>query len=463
MPNTCQLSAGSPCTACTALATFDAMLDPSFDQHEDSVEDRQSLVRQINNRHDPLSYYLPFELAARIFMIYYDDTGYAESIQSRTYPIPYTTTPLRLASVCTRWRDIAFNISALWSSLRVSYNPLCYTQSNLVARWLRRAGTRPLCIRIVYTEKRSKRSMAPLFDVLKRYSARWKVLNLFISTKLCKAFLGKLPVEAPLLETLQLDITNVRYVDTSPIATLVTPRLKKLHMWRLWLATVDVEWTNLTSVRATRPSVDEIFEILRRAPNLLECAFSDICDNSLVYALPGTFTHTSLRSLKLFPKDYMEADVMHVLFERLALPSLQKLTYDFQHSLIPLDLDNISRFLTHSGKVLTFLSLENIEFHCIPPSFIIAMLELLPTLTELHLKCWETESPWAILPDSLFDRMASSRDDDFLPNLQTLVYRALKVNVLAWKILEVPLNNLVTALNHGVGADTNHKNMAFKL
>ncbi|KAF8161859.1 hypothetical protein BJ912DRAFT_310247 [Pholiota molesta] len=458
-PEACRLSARYPCTACTTLETFD-VLHPSFDQNGDLEADRQSLVRQINNRHDPLSYYLPFELAARVFMIYYDDTRYAESVQLRT-SILDTATPLRLASVCTRWRDIAFDIPALWSSLRITYNPLWYTQASLVAQWLARSGTRPLFIRIAFAKdseytKRSRREIAPLFNTIRQYSERWKVLNLFIPTKLCKAFLGKFPVEAPLLENLQLDITKVIYIDPSPIVTLVTPRLKELHMWGLWLATVDVGWTNcLTSVLATRPSIDEIFEILARAPGLLECAFIDICDDSLAYKIPPIFTHTSLRSMKLVPKDYMEDDdVMYTLFERLALPSLRKLTYDFQRSNISLGLDNFSRFLAHSGKGLTFLSLENIEFHCITPSFILASLELLPTLTELSLTCSETNMAWSTLPDFLFKRLASL-DDGFLPNLRTLIYHGLKLNSQAWNTLVIPLGNLATALKHSMTRQKN--------
>ncbi|KAF9479104.1 hypothetical protein BDN70DRAFT_993723 [Pholiota conissans] len=456
VPDTCQLSSGKPCSACMELAMFDAQ-DKTLDQDAGLIDARHQLLRNVNDRHDPFSHYLPFELASEIFTIYYNDTGYRDCVKSRDISTHSKTSSLPLASVSVAWREIIFNIPSLWSSLQIAYHPSLFTQSNIIAQWLGRARTRPLFIRMVFPEnyehhKHAQRSVAPFFDIIRRYSDQWKFLNLSMPSKLCKIFLAKSLLETPLLETLQLDITNVKFVDNSLIVNLITPRLTSLTTNQLWFQMIEVDYFNILSVEHTFVSLDQIFELLMHSPCLRECSFKDICDDSSVHPIPAHFVHPSIHTLTLYPTDHMENDDLSTFFQRLTFPSLNKVHYNFHGSMpLPLDIHIFADFLGRSERGITFFCLTNIKFHCLPPESVVAILRHLPSLFELHLGCSEYEDTEFKLPLTFFGHLDGCTrifPAPFLPNLQVLVYRASSPTHHMWKHFDDALLYLARTLEY---------------
>ncbi|KAF9479106.1 hypothetical protein BDN70DRAFT_879171 [Pholiota conissans] len=470
-PHYCRTSFGWPCPPCRELT----QLDKSRDQDEDWAKERDLLLIRINDRHDPLCHYLPVELAAKIFAIYCEE--YRKTIEESGL-VGRTASPLRLAAVCRRWRDIAFNTPVLWAFLLISHSRYWVAHPDIVEQWLRRTGTRPLSIRISLKESQNytngqKRSICTIFDHLRDYSDRWKFMNIFMLSKHCKMLLGDRHIETPLLEGIELRIEDERYDVISPVANLATPRLIKASLWRLWLPTVTLDWANLTSLQCTLSSIDEVIKLLSLSPRLIECDFLDICDDSFIYPLPNNvFEHHSIQRLKLHPDAFMEEDVMYTFFDSLILSALERFTYDFKGSVFPLDPEPLTSFLDCS--VITYLSLENINFKCIPPSLILTILEIIsPTLTELHIQCWDSRPHRCDkLPNMLFERLAASAvfdpdsDDtfepEFLPDLRTLVYKGSKPSPNAWRELQPAIYNLALSLEAPIIAAKNTPGKYFK-
>ncbi|KAF9471785.1 hypothetical protein BDN70DRAFT_887736 [Pholiota conissans] len=457
MSYVCQLSSGKPCSACTELGSFDAL---NLSSKATFTEERRLLLERINASHDPLSSYLPYELISKIFDIYCEDSGYPALVLSRAMPIPHTTTPMYLASVCTTWRDIAFTTPSLWSSLLIKYSPSWFAYKDLMAAWLDRAKVMPLSIRISLPKngENAKIPMLPhkiaFLATIGCYAARWQTLNLLMPTSLSRVFLGTSLLIAPILSTLQLHITDKEFQDEPDIVVLVTPRVSTLKISNICLKTVKLDCVNLTSIQISMPSIDEIFEILRRAPGLRELDLTDICEISSTYTVPQNLTHGTLQSLILFPKTFGGSDIC-IALEHLTFPVLQRFTYNFKRSRIPLDMSIFSDFLQRSGKNITFLSLEQIDFDCISPASLVAVLALIPSLTEVYLECWKLDLLCIEMLELTFNFFGVP--NSFLPNLQIFKYRGAKYDMRAWISLTRAFEYLTSALNDRMAFHTNHK------
>ncbi|KAF9470622.1 hypothetical protein BDN70DRAFT_821115, partial [Pholiota conissans] len=337
-------------------------------------------------------------------------------------------TPLLLTSVCAMWRDIAIDIPSLWSSLLIQDSASWYLYTDLVVQWLDRSKARPLSIRTSaddgFAHRANHLKFATLFEIIRRYADRWRLINVRTTTELFKMFLGHCYINSPRLESLIFHIVDSAFERDVDIITLKSPQLKTLYMSSACLATVILDWNHLTAVQLKAASIDEILEVLRRAPGLLRCDLARIYDDDAVYALPATLFHPSLLSLTLYPEEGVEQVVCKAL-ERLTLPHLQRLTYNFKHT-SPFNMVIALPFLVRSGREITYLSLEQIEFRCISPISIITILEHLPSLTELRMECRKNDTN---LTELFFHRLAlapTSWTPNFLPHLQILNYCGMR-------------------------------------
>jgi len=250
-------------------------------------------------------------------------------------------------------------------------------------------------------------------------------------------FLGEL-TRAPTLDTLTL-LTPFNDSDEDGEFRLPnTPSLKHLDLGFGWpLFDVSVDWSNLTTLKATYIRLREFFEVLRLVEGLNSFSVRTFHYGADDYLLPTTpFTHSTLRQLYLDAGDEIDLSELEILLDLTVFPSLEKFGYEssqrflFPNNALP-SLFNRSRcHLTHfdlTGKLQNATSDD-----------LISILSDLPTVTHLKLEdaySWRLKA--AIMSDQLLQRLTPTLGGDvttsFLPRLESLEFRGFKA--FSWSCL----------------------------
>ncbi|KAF8958489.1 hypothetical protein BDZ97DRAFT_1762121 [Flammula alnicola] len=422
-PQTTKSTQGKPCPACVKLKALDEQIARL--QHE-----RQCLLKtQINLQHDPFIHCLPVEIASHIFTFYVDDL----------WPTRRRA-PLRLAAVCKVWREIAFSTPRIWTSTAINLNPKqkIPPQVELASQWLSRSGKLPLFITLnipvdQHTPVLPGRSTKALFQLLRTYAPRWKQLDLFIPPTFHRSFLSGLRW-APLLEYIKIansEEQRQEVVEESMEFRLdITPSLKRIRFSDLHLKKIFLGLDNLTSLEVDNGiALDEILEMLSRAPRLVHCRLSRLLDSTSDLKLPTAYlTHSSLEDLYVSPEDTWSERGLSLLCDQLKLPSLQSFTYTSEECKETLPVDSLVSLFGRSHSPITRLSLRS--FDIIPADGdLIHLLESLPTITHLSLSLpYSSCTDTGMMTDLFLNRfaMVSMQDgtpqDIFLPRLQSLQF-----------------------------------------
>jgi hypothetical protein len=398
---------------------------------------QEELKERVNEYHDPLTRYLPVEIASHIFAIYTEDFNSAfdprNSIVERG--------PLLLGAVSKSWRRIAFSTPHLWNTVNIHIpspsNDKLPMKVGLTKEWLDRSRQLPLHLSLLHEDSNAVKSeLIPLFKVLQNVSHRWCRLFLEISAGLYTAFLGEV-TRAPALETLEL-------IDDSGqdgrFHLSHTPLLKRLDIQvSIHLFSISIDWSRLITVEAIHIVTSEFFEILRLAERLESFRLGDFIGDP-EYPLPTTpLTHSALRELYLETNDEakMHPSELVAILDLATLPSLEKFEYysesrtSFPNSAIPSIFNRSRCRLTHFdlGGDLRNGTTDDLIF----------ILSDLPTITHFKLHHLDILDN-AIMSDQLLRRITPIRPsesihiDRLLPHLESLEfigYKGFSWNCLA--------------------------------
>ncbi|KAJ7457955.1 hypothetical protein B0H11DRAFT_2199547 [Mycena galericulata] len=341
-----------------------------------TLERRKSLYqRQLNAVRDPLVQ-LPLELSSKIFLLCLPP-----------FPEPRARhIPMLLLNICTAWTDIALSTPALWAGISVVF-PRAERFQELLGMWLQRAHNRPLCISLTNT---FDKGVAPIVWERGQHLKHLELLhdrdNFNIDLFGCSS-----PGPLPLLQTLV-----IRRSANQP--------------------------------NASEPSYyggAQILELLRLAPNLVECTFA-------VRSVHG----------------------LGVIQEKLVLPALRRLTFEvlstarrsndciLKHLTIPcletlslsmndVNFDDLFAFIKRSSPPLQELVLgvgSGVDDH----QQLVGCLRLVPTLTHLDMRWPPTGSV-----EELFSTLAQS-PSVLLPNLRSWtirLHRRADISNSSWEAL----------------------------
>ncbi|KAF8170081.1 hypothetical protein BJ912DRAFT_998303, partial [Pholiota molesta] len=436
-PSKCALNlGGTSCEACRSLAKVDSDKSPKKESTYGIVttaglEYKKRLLRtQINHRHDPFVHRMPIEIASQIFISFLedDDTTEGHDFFRSSNRRRGWAAPLLLASVCHTWRKIALSTPQLWTFLHVhlskSSNIPIYTE--LTGQWLGRSGQLPLSIGLSFADTYPSHTVAPLFDIIRECSPRWRQLMLRIATNYYKKLVHGLDVLPSLEEILLHPPTESAWSSADNFGVGRTPSLRHLEVSNISLAKVPIQWNLLTTFEATDIFLADIMGLLRMAQHLVRCKFVKISGSIGIFPLPTSLiTHPSLRELSVHPDGDISTK-LDLLFARLVLPKLERFECDFSDSRDNLPVDTLCGLFARSQCPLAYFALRLTSSHTrVTDVSLMRVLQEVPTLTHLAVFA---ECTTSILSDALLERLSapllssSQAGAEFLLRLERLEF-----------------------------------------
>ncbi|KAJ3511971.1 hypothetical protein NLJ89_g3795 [Agrocybe chaxingu] len=142
--------------------------------------------------------HIPVELLGDIFRLYTNNPR-AAPLGPRSYKAGRN--PMVLAQVCSHWRNVATNLPALWTTIRISQPTKCHAR--LVNLWLERAADQPLDVTLTELD-----NLIPAWAILTSLVARsefWKRIHIALPLDLLSRFAQVLqsPRRCNMLESVQ--------------------------------------------------------------------------------------------------------------------------------------------------------------------------------------------------------------------------------------------------------------------
>ncbi|KAJ7063710.1 hypothetical protein C8F01DRAFT_1134054 [Mycena amicta] len=223
---------------------------------EDLAVERKAVALQINATVFPF----PFEITSQIFELY---------VFAHPYRLLHPARQLRLARVCTSWRDICFSLSHLWTRLNLYPCPKLsgvwdYCLFEMAMTWLSRAGSRAIDLRLDHRLS-SDATVLILDDILCHFSAQ--LHHLEIPLVGLRPF-GVLPNGLPRLESLCLRSHQDNQSTGVLFLFAEAPKLYRAQLIGPFQVQIVLPWTQITELILHEYIVSFTFDVLARTQQL---------------------------------------------------------------------------------------------------------------------------------------------------------------------------------------------------
>lgn len=431
-----------------SLTQFDveiARAKCSLEKMEQSRVDRQRYIDALASLQAPV-HRLPTELVLRIFHYVVSSKETWNLItRDRRQPACFN-----LASVNTRWRDIALSSKEVWAfigvelEVRDSYlNPTPEPDAETVAfmttalqKCISRSDPAPLSIWLTgpdFAEVRDRFkpcSEHPLLELLALQARRWREAEFRIAHKYLQpvSSLSRIEGHLPILEKLTIPLCDAHNLHPTQLFN-DCPRLSNVAIARGLLSggTPLLPSHQITTLRVEECLPAQFLEFLNSFPQLTSLFVKPYLDwetdnAPLPQVAPVSFGN--LRSLSICFEywSFEHPKWLSIVFNYITLPLLENITISgaTNHAaLSQLDwpADPLQSFLERSSCPLQNLTIELVPFHS--PA-LIAALGVVPTLTHLQI-CEPPGRKRSIITDTLLRSLtrssylssSSSRSDVF--------------------------------------------------
>jgi len=442
---TCVALNGEPCSPYEERAAV-------FHQIEQPKEKYDTIGTAWNAIHDPFTHKLPPEIASHILRLSLPTLNNEEDGPSANHGQwsiirKDWAAPLKLGSVCRKWRQLAWSTPNLWTTVYIRIKPSMTASTaeslpGLLCEWLGRSGVLPLTIYFFpfhdFTKFMFEDDLPDInftgtwtntldvaaglvIGILNFYSARWRSLYLKASADILERFSGS--AEPKHLVSLELSDTMVDDSHSlAPQTFMMESELSPTHLKLTYfpLTSINLRWDNITHATLSAITDEESLDFLRRAYNL-EYYYA-LSYNSPVITSQTPIFLPQLRSLNL------ETRNLENILDAITLPSLKEWTQKTYGGGLPVAA--IISFLERSGCPLKVLNLYTVP----PPRAVdlITLLQAFHSLEHLCLRFRDGVYPATVMDDILtriFRPVPGSNDiwvdasiDSFLPNLQYVEY-----------------------------------------
>ncbi|KAF8207803.1 hypothetical protein K438DRAFT_1814302, partial [Mycena galopus ATCC 62051] len=310
--------------------------------------------------------------------------------------------PWHLGLVCRSWRQSALSFTPLWSSLAIPSTIEYPALRSMIEAQLIRTANAPLDVRWTNVQT----TVDPdVLDLVLPHCARWRSLSLDVDPIYDRRQLGWLRRVAGSLDQLEkleaINALNTVIPDVFSTARNLRQVLLTNEDFFYSPTSIVIPWAQITCYRGTYSSERQL-EILKAAPNLLECALGFKDYNAYELHHPPSITLLNVRRFCVEEDDFLH---------HITAPLLKELTVVwFRSSAILLSLVRRS-FCTLRKLVLMSCSSTR-------SSEVVTVLQNLPSITYLLLTS-DVDDPWEDLEqDTLFSAMCiSGTPADICPNL----------------------------------------------
>ncbi|KAJ7664554.1 hypothetical protein DFH06DRAFT_1470874 [Mycena polygramma] len=278
---------------------------------------------------------LPNEITSEVFQHYLPPYPLCPQLSE-------SPSPTLLSHVCRQWREIALGTPSLWRAISLSGNPFLPGRLTHISNVLGRSGCFPLSIRADEFDDRDIPHVgfgalaAAIHDV-----ERWEHLHLRLQQPYRITIQGAMP----LLRHIDLEFQGESpYIDFGD-APLLRSAILHSNCW----STINLPWTQLTSLTLRFTSITDSLRILRETPDLIHCELELYCPN-----LNGDPTSVVEHDL---PLQFLESLVFRDIFGHGSLsgclrpfvtPALRSLRIT-ESILQPDHIGTLASFLTKSG------------------------------------------------------------------------------------------------------------------
>ena len=431
----CVVLEGGPCLPCKERAAIS-------DQIKQLKAKYDTIGTARNAIHDPFIHKFPPEIASHIFRLSLPTLKNGEDdpkgVHGQWSIRKEWAVPLKLGSVCRKWRELAWATPDLWTTLYIRIKPSMTPSTaeslpGLLREWLGRSGVLPLTIYFFPYDNHSDFvsedeyleeftdctesldvTAGLVIDLLNLHSGRWRNLHLRTSPAILERF--SCSTEPKQLIGLELaDTTNE--INPSP-KFIVEWELNLTHLKLVsFLPTlINIRWDNITHATLSAVTDEEVVDFLRQATSLEYYSALTYSDEPMI-SIQTPILHPQLRSLNLTTYNLKN------LMDAINLPSLEEWTQNTCRENLPLAA--MLSFLERSQCPLKVLNLDagpgrSADFR--------SLLQALPSLEHLFLRLRGKFESTTVMDDILtriFRSVPGSSDilvntplESFLPNLQ---------------------------------------------
>jgi hypothetical protein len=418
------------------------------------VLNRSLLKRKVNYHSSPVLR-IPSDITSEIFKAYLHEEGETggreawrgeDSSRLGTPNMPQPSLPLLLGSVCKAWREVAWSMPWIWSSISLKLDHPSPHSAILLDEWFSRSGQCALNIslRSIFPNLKREDAVQEIIGVVARLSERWRHIN-FDFPWVYYNGLRSVQGRVPLLESVSVRLLGMfDYLGPLQIFS-VAPQLRAVRCEDFPPQGVQFPFSQLTSFSGHwQYKVVDCLEVLQEASQLTRARFEqttiDWTGSPATVMTPHQVLAPHLQSLRF---TCVDSDLITTLLDNLTLPDLCELSLSVTGGWV-LDFGHLSfvSFIRRSACPLESLSLSGL--HLTDDVFLHCM-QVIPSLNELIID----------FPGDVTNRTICNLVPHLIPNLLPKL-QTLSISSSSLVIDFIELHRMLSArwnadgLGHGV-------------
>jgi hypothetical protein len=427
---TCVVLDGGPCSPCSERLVIQHQIKRLENELARLKARQKSLRTTMNAIHDPFIHKLPPEIGSHILRLSLPTLTTGEHDPNSAFGLDSAAwaAPLKLGSVCRKWRQLAWSTPDLWTTISIVIDSSMTKSTSeslpgLLREWLGRSGVLPLTIYFFHDSDHLLTSHNPrtgirtevfavstglVIDILNLHSSQWRNLHLKAGKHIIDRFSSS--AELTQLVGLALELGGT-FGGRSPLPREFTMEsLTHLKLINFPLTSINVCWDNITHATISEITIDEGLDLLRRAPGLEYYCVSMSESHEISVQKPIPHRHSRLRSLVL------STPHLENFLDAINLPTLEEWTQNTRY----LPVVAMLSFLTRSGCRIKSLNLTN---NAPPSGYLETLLQEIPSLERIQLSYLTPSYSKRGILDDILTRIFHSVPEDrtpgsFLPRLQ---------------------------------------------
>ena len=354
------------CGFCVIITAFDYLAgDAKWKRQKlcQEIKELQSTSGTVQQPSKDMSYspisWLPRDVFAEIFVQCLPEV----ILWPRLSGLGHSTrnvAPLLLCNVCSSWRALALSTPRLWQDLSLTFTktmPKSKSKEETIAMthvWIKRSGELPLTLRLrIYLDGDFQALCQALVNAITSYTSRWEHVAFdFADSPISLPPLGNMPCLRT-FTMLVLKDTQFPFASCPKLASIFWASSHTLSL-------APLPWHQLIRIHLTPPlPTRELLFIIQSCSKLTDfrVALRDDVHESLPYEM---VINKSLRELQLHVHD-----ICNPLLERLTLPALIDISFDFTRTeVIPVPgfQEELLRFFSRSKYKLKQFVLDDCGF-----------------------------------------------------------------------------------------------------